>query len=82
MDKDKIIHDLIKKVDELTLRVQQLEQLEKENKILRQENASLKVENAELKARLNCNSENSSKPPSSDGYKKKPAFPKAKNGKQ
>jgi len=82
LDKDKIIHDLIKKVDELTLRVQQLEQLEKENKILRQENASLKVENAELKARLNSNSENSSKPPSSDGYKKKPAFPKAKNGKQ
>ena len=31
---------------------------------------------------LNSNSNNSSKPPSSDGYKKKPAFPKAKNGKQ
>ena len=40
------------------------------------------MENAELKARLNSNSNNSSKPPSSDGYKKKPAFPKAKNGKQ
>ena len=31
---------------------------------------------------FNSNSNNSSKPPSSDGYKKKPAFPKAKNGKQ
>lgn len=37
---------------------------------------------AELKARLNSNSSNSSKPPSSDGYKKKPAFPRNKKGKQ
>ncbi len=42
----------------------------------------LELENAELKARLNSNSENSSRPPSSDGYQKKPAFPKKKNGKQ
>jgi len=82
LDKDKIIYDLIKKVEYLTLRVQQLETFEEEIKILRQENASLKVEIAELKARINSNSNNSSKPPSSDGYKKKPAFPKAKNGKQ
>jgi len=34
------------------------------------ENAELKVENAELKARLNQNSHNSSRPPSSDGYRK------------
>ena len=82
MDKDKIIYDLIKKVEYLTLRVQQLEIFEEEIKILRQENASLKVENAELKTRLNSNSNNSSKPPSSDGYKKKPAFPRKKKGKQ
>ena len=82
MDKDKIIYDLIKKVEYLTLRVQQLETFEEEIKILRQKNASLKVEIAELKTRINSNSNNSSKPPSSDGYKKKPAFPKAKNGKQ
>lgn len=82
MDKDKVIHGLIKKVGELTLRVQQLEIFEEENKILRQENAELKVENAELKARLNSNSSNSSKPPSSDGYKKKPALPKKVKGKQ
>ena len=82
MDKDKIIYDLIKKVEYLTSRVQQLETFEEEIKILCQKNASLKIEIAELKARINSNSNNSSKPPSSDGYKKKPAFPKAKNGKQ
>ena len=39
--------------------------------MLRCENASLKLENAELRRRLDLNSENSSKPPSSDGLKKK-----------
>jgi len=46
------------------------------------ENNELRLENNELKAHINSNSNNSSKPPSSDGYKKKPVFPKAKNGKQ
>ena len=89
MDKDKVICDLIKKVDELTLRGQHLETFEEDNKILRQEHAELKTayaelktENAELKARLNSNSKNSSRPPSSDGYSKKPAFPKKVKGKQ
>jgi transposase len=41
--------------------------------------SELEKENSELKARLNLNSTNSSKPPSSDGLKKKPAFPKGKN---
>ncbi len=44
--------------------------------------AVLKQENTELKARLNSNSHNSSKPPSSDGYQKKPAFSKTGKGKQ
>jgi len=89
LDKDKVIVNLVKQVEDLTLRVQQFEILKEEIKILRQENAVLKVENAELKventelkARLNSNSRNSSKPPSSDGYKKMPAFPQKKNGKQ
>ena len=59
-----------------------LEEFEKENKGLRKENAKLKQENTELKARLNSNSKNSHKPPSSDGYKKQPALPKKKNGRQ
>jgi transposase len=73
-------------------RIDRLEPLAEENKDLRQENselkdktsvleaknADLKTEVAKLKAQLNSNSRNSSKPPSSDGYKKKPAFPRKK----
>ena len=76
-------------------RIDRLEPLAEENKDLRQENselkdktsvleaknADLKAEVAKLKAQLNSNSRNSSKPPSSDGYKKKPAFPRKKKGK-
>ncbi|MCK5137104.1 MAG: IS66 family transposase zinc-finger binding domain-containing protein [Bacteroidales bacterium] len=58
---------------ELTSRVQRLELFE--------EDTALKSRVAELEARLNSNSRNSSKPPSSDGYKKKP-FPRKKKGKQ
>jgi transposase len=100
LDKDKVIQDLIKKVDGLTLLVQKFEG---ENRILHQkhtelqsgyaelksahsgvmaENIDLKARVTELESRLNSNSSNSSKPPSSDGYKKKPAFPKKKKGKQ
>lgn len=82
MNKDNLIEELLIKVEELTLRVRQLESFEKENKILREEIVTLRSENIELKSRLNSNSHNSSRPPSSDGYKKKPAFPKNKNGKQ
>ncbi|MCK4923144.1 MAG: IS66 family transposase [Bacteroidales bacterium] len=74
---------------ELTSRVQRLETFEEDNKNLRQENTELKDENADLKSRiaelesrLNSNSGNSSRPPSSDGYKKKPALPRKKKGKQ
>ena len=41
--------------------------------------AKLEAENAELRRRLGLNSENSHKPPSSDGLKKKPAFPRGKH---
>ncbi len=56
--------------------------LKTENFKLKTENFKLKTEIVELKACLNKNSSNSSKPPSSDGYQKKPALPKTKNGKQ
>jgi len=56
--------------------------LETENASLKIENVALKEEIAQLKASLNLDSHNSSKPPSSDGLKKKPAFPREKNGKQ
>lgn len=86
MDEKSTILLLLKKVERLTKR---LDQVEKDNFILKQEvsklkkeNQELKQKNSELKARINSNSSNSSKPPSSDGYKKKPAFPKSKKGKQ
>jgi len=44
--------------------------------------AELESKVKELTERLNKNSSNSHKPPSSDGYRKKPAFPKNKGGKQ
>ena len=50
-----------------------------ENAQLRKEIAQLKAENAELRRRLEADSGNSHKPPSSDGYKKKttkPGLPK------
>ena len=82
MEQDRTIQDLFSKIEALTQRVLQLEVFEEENKKLRAENKCLKAENTELKRRLNTNSSNSSKPPSSDGYKKKPALPKGKKGKQ
>ncbi len=56
--------------------LERVSQLEAENAELRLENIALKKENLELKARLAKNSTNSHKPPSSEGYGKKPAFPK------
>ncbi|MDA3927686.1 MAG: DUF6444 domain-containing protein, partial [Prolixibacteraceae bacterium] len=56
---------MLVKIDKLTRRLEKAE-----NKI-----AVLELENSELKARLNSNSKNSSRPPSRDGYQKKPAFP-------
>lgn len=47
-------------------------ELQEQLRILREENATLKEEIKELKSRLNMDSHNSSKPPSSDGLRKKP----------
>ena len=55
--------------------------LQAENTHLQAENAHLQAENAELRRRLGLDSQNSHKPPSSDGYRKKqvqPALPKEK----
>jgi transposase len=79
MDRDITIQILMRQLEELNRRISWLE---KENKVLRDKNALLKAEIAELTARLNSDSHNSNKPPSSDGYKKrsiKPAFSKSKN---
>jgi regulator of replication initiation timing len=61
------------------------EQLKTENERFQAENEKLKAENSELRGRLGLNSTNSSKPPSSDGLKKKlitPAIPKEKTQKR
>jgi transposase len=86
LNKDQVISALFEKIDFLST---ELIQVKKENaeikeafKEVKLENADLKVRITELEARLNSNSSNSSKPPSSDGYKKKPAFPRKKTGKQ
>lgn len=44
--------------------------------VLESENVALRAENAELRSRLNLNSKNSHKPPSSEGLSKKPGLPK------
>jgi transposase len=58
---------LLEKVEPLSIEVSELKI---ENAELKIENAELKIENAELKSRLNQNSSNSSRPPSSDSYRK------------
>jgi transposase len=71
-------------VSSLLERVSQLEaenaQLREENIALRAENLELRAENLELKSRLSKNATNSHKPPSSEGYSKKPALPKVSGG--
>jgi transposase len=61
--------------------LERVSQLEAENAELRLGNITLQNENLELKARLAKNSTNSHKPPSSEGYGKKPAFPKVSSSK-
>lgn len=78
----KLRQELTELKQELTELKRKNTELKRENTELKLENTYLKLENTELKTRLNSNSKNSSKPPSSDGYKKKPAFLKKQNGKQ
>lgn len=72
MGTEQLISTLVEKIDFLSNRLAQVEK----------ENQELKEKIIELEARLNSNSRNSSRPPSSDGYQKKPALPKKKKGKQ
>lgn len=79
-DDIQILKDL---VGVLLPRINQLEtalrRVEGENISLKSENTALKAEIVELRHRLNQNSQNSNKPPSSDGLAKKttkPALPK------
>ncbi len=61
--------------------LERVSQLEAENAELRLENIVLKNENLELKTRLSKNPSNSNKPPSSEGYGKKPALIKTSTSK-
>lgn len=69
--RDLRIEKLEAAVEALLRRVDVLEvenrELRAENATLRSENATLRAENSELRSRLDQNSNNSSKPPSSDG---------------
>lgn len=64
LDKDKVIQELIQKIEILSLRVDQLEVFEKENKTLRKENKGLKERLSKYDNPKNSN--NSSIPPSKD----------------
>jgi transposase len=57
-----------------------IEALQRENEALQARNAVLLVKIAELQRQLELNSSNSSKPPSSDGLKKKPRVPGSLRG--
>ena len=65
-DKIKLLEKQLRKL------LREVEQLRVENAQLKAENKQLKAENKELRERLGLTSETSHKPPSSDGYKKKP----------
>ena len=62
--------------------INRLSFLEAELLRVQTENAFLKEKVSELESRLKSNSSNSSNPPSSDGYQKKPAFAKKFKGKK
>ena len=69
--------DKISSLEKLvTTSLSRVTQLESENDHLRGENNILRQEVLGLRTQLNKNSKNSHKPPSSDGYCKKPALTK------
>jgi len=79
-----LVKGLFAKIDDLVaenkaLR-EEIAELKAENKVLRQEIVQLKTEVKKLKDQINQNSNNSSKPPSCDGFKKIPNL-RQKSGK-
>jgi len=74
----KQLQETIEKVEKLTAEIREIKtahqieiaSLKAENESLRKENTALRTENQKLKAIINKDSSNSSKPPSSDGFKK------------
>ena len=58
-----------------------IQALLEENSVLKKDNLFLREKIAELEKRLHLNSKNSSKPPSSDGFRKPPSKSLRKNGK-
>ena len=79
MNKDFLISELIKRLNNLEV---EFTQLKTDYVELQSQNTTLQVRIIELESRLKSNSSNSSKPPSSDGYQKKPAFAKKVKGKK
>jgi len=69
---DAVIELVVKLVAQLEALSSRVAALEAENAALRRENETLQADNAALRARLNTNSRNSPKPPSSDGPGVKP----------
>jgi transposase len=69
-------------IEEITSLKSQVATLENENVALKEEIIALNNENSVLKARLNQNSSNSNRPPSSDYFNRKPAFSKSSKGKK
>ena len=67
--------------DDIELLKAMIKKLLVEIEQLKAKNAELTAENAELRSRLDKNSGNSHKPPSTDGLAKKPALPKLKASK-
>ena len=77
---DALICDISKLRGEVARLQRANEGLSAENEALRGENAALRADVAELRRQLDLDSSNSSKPPSSEGLKKKPRLPGSVRG--